>query len=274
MTMGLLRAEWIKLRRLRTTWLLPLLPLGLMLAGGIRIVFSLAETSRTYDLTVDGAVLQSFAFPRPLLNGLQFVSVLGTLLVVLFITAIVGNEFGYDTWKTVLTRRAQRGHFLMVKLGYALAEITVTLILVPLAFQAVLLIALRLLLNTTPPADFSINPWKEVGITFGVAWVRLAIAATIGLLSTVLTRSSASGMALATPWLLGDLLINVLSFNGGMWRDLVPYTFNYNLAAFEAYLRGGVGEVSVAHCLIVLLIYTVGLSLTAIVVFRRRDIAG
>jgi ABC-type transport system involved in multi-copper enzyme maturation permease subunit len=274
MTVGLLHAEWIKLRRLRTTWLLPLLPLVLMLAGGIRIVYALAETSRTFGFAVDETILQSFAFPQPLLNGLQFVSILGTLLVVLFIAAIVGNEFGYDTWKTVLTRRAQRGQFLMVKLGYALAEITITLILVPLLFQAVLLIALRLMLSTAPPTDFSRSNWEAVGITFVVAWVRLAIAATIGLLSTVLTRSSASGMALATPWLLGDLLINALSLNGGMWRDLVPYTFNYNLAAFETYLRGGNGEVSVVHCLSMLLIYTVGLSLTAVVVFRRRDIAG
>lgn len=274
MTVSLLRAEWIKLRRLRTTWLLPILPLVLMLVGGIRIVSSLAETSQTYGFTVDETVLQSFAFPQPLLNGLQFVSVLGTLLVALFITAIVGNEYGYDTWKTVLTRRAQRGHFLMVKLGYALAEITVTLILVPVVFQLAILIALRLMLNAAPPFDFSLKQWEAVGITFAVAWVRLAIAATIGLLSAVLTRSSASGIALATPWLLGDLLINGLSFGGGMWHDLVPYTFNYNLAAFETYLRGGNGEVSVAHCLIMLLIYTVGLSLTAVVVFRRRDIAG
>ena len=274
MTAGLLRAEWIKLRHLRTTWLLPLLPLVLLLVGGIRIVFSVAETSRTYGLAVDGALLQSFAFPQPLLNGMQFVAALGTLLVVLFITAIVGNEFGYDTWKTVLTRRAQRGHFLAVKLSYALAEITLTLILVPLAFQAALLITLRLLLNVTPQADFSIDQWKVVGITFGVVWVRLVIAAVIGLLSAVLTRSSASGMALALPWLLGDLLIDALSYEGGMWRDLVPYTFNYNLNAFENYLHSSPAEVGLAHCLIVLLFYTVGLSLIAIVVFRRRDIAG
>ncbi len=274
MTVGLLRAEWIKLRRLRTTWLLPLLPLVLLLVGGIRIAYAVAETSRTYGLALDETILRSFAFPQPLLNGLQFVGVLGTLLVALFITAIVGNEFGYDTWKTILTRRAQRGHFLMVKLGYALAEITVTLILVPLVFQAAILITLRLTMNITPPMGFSLSRWEDLGITFIVIWVRLAIAATIGLLSTVLTRSSASGMALATPWLLGDLLINGLSYGGGMWRDLVPYTFNYNLVAFEAYLRGGSGEVSVAHCLSMLLIYTVGLSLAAVVVFRRRDIAG
>ena len=274
MTVGLLRAEWIKLRRLRVTWLLPILPMVLMLVGGMRIAYAVAETSRSDGLALDETVLQSFAFPQLLLNGLQFVSVLGTLLVVLFITSIVGNEFGYDTWKTVLTRQARRGHFLMVKLTYALAEITLTLILVPLVFQAAVLITLQLTTNTALPFDSSTNHWDTLGITFVVTWIRLAIAATIGLFSAVLTRSSASGLALATPWLLGDLLINALSFGGGMWRDLVPYTFNYNLAAFETYLRGGSGEVSVAHCLSVLLFYTVGLALAAVVVFRRRDIAG
>jgi ABC-2 type transport system permease protein len=274
MTVGLLRAEWIKLRHLRTTWLMPILPTVLLLVGGIRIVTSLAETSRTYGFAVDETILQSFAFPQPMLNALQFVGILGTLLVALFITAIVGNEFGFDTWKTILTRRARRGHFLMVKLGYALVEITFTLILVPLVFQVALLITLRLTLNLAPPMVFSPSYWEDLGITFSVVWGRLAIASTIGLLSTVLTRSSASGMALATTWLLGDLLVNGLSSNGGMWRDLVPYTFNYNLAAFEAYLRGGTGEVSLVHCLSMLLIYTVGLSLAAVVVFRRRDIAG
>lgn len=274
MTVGLFHAEWIKLRRLRTTWLLPILPAAVMLAGGIRIAFAVAETSRAYGLTLDEAILSSFAFPQPLLSGLQFVGVLGTLLVALFSTTIVGNEFGFDTWKTVLTRQARRGHFLMVKLSYVLAEITLTLIVVPLIFQAAILITLQLTIHVAPPVDFSRSNWENVGTTFVVVWVRLAIAATIGVLAAVVTRSSASGIALATTWLLGDLLVNALSFNGGMWRDLVPFTFNYNLAAFETYLRGGNGEVSVAHCLSMLLFYTIGLSLAAIVVFRRRDIAG
>ena len=47
MTVGLLRAEWIKLRRLRVTWLLPILPMVLMLVGGMRIAYAVAETSRT-----------------------------------------------------------------------------------------------------------------------------------------------------------------------------------------------------------------------------------
>ncbi|HEY4723893.1 MAG TPA: hypothetical protein VII92_18710, partial [Anaerolineae bacterium] len=70
------------------------------------------------------------------------------------------------------------------------------------------------------------------------------------------------------------LMINILSDAGGMWRNIVPYTFNFNLVAFEAYLQGGHSEVSAAHCVIALLVYTMGLTWLALIVFRRRDIAG
>jgi ABC-type transport system involved in multi-copper enzyme maturation permease subunit len=274
MMAGLLHAEWIKLRRLRVTWLTPLLPTFLVFVGGIRIVNSLAESNQRYGVTLDDTILKSFAFPQLMLGGLQFASALGTLLVVIFMTAIVGNEYIFDTWKTLLTRRAGRGRFLMVKLSYALAESTLTLILVPVVFQATTLIAMRSVLNLAPPADFAPSQMASLGITFIVAWVRLAIAATIGLLATVITRSGAGGIALAAPWLLGDLLVNGLSLGNAMWQDLAPYTFNFNLAAFEAYLYGNSSDVSLVHCIAILLIYTVGFSLLAVVIFRRRDIAG
>jgi len=274
MMTGLLRAEWIKLRHLRITWLTPILPAALLMIGGIRTIQSAAESIQMYGITLDDTILRSFAFPQPMLTGLQFASVLGTLLIVISVTMNVGNEFAFDTWKILLTKRARRSRFLLVKLAYALVEAAVTLILAPLVFQIVILIMLRTTLNITPPTSFTSGEVATLGITFLVAWVRLTIAATIGLLATVLTRSSSGGIALAAPWLLGDLLINELSFAGGLWRDLAPYTFNLNLAAFETYLQGGRAEVSDAHCVAVLLVYTVGFTWLAAIVFRRRDIAG
>jgi ABC-2 type transport system permease protein len=274
MMTGLLRAEWIKLRHLRITWLTPILPAALLMIGGIRTIQSAAESIQLYGITLDDTVIKSFAFPQPMLSGLQFASVLGTLLIVISVTMNVGNEFGFDTWKILLTKRAGRGRFLLVKLAYALVEAAAMLILAPLVFQIVILIMLRSVLNITPPTRFMPGDLAGLGITFLVAWLRLTIAATIGLLATVITRSSSGGIAFAAPWLLGDLLINELSFAGGMWRDLAPYTFNLNLAAFEAYLQGGHAEVSAAHCVVVLLVYTIGFTWLAMIVFRRRDIAG
>ncbi|HJW82668.1 MAG TPA: hypothetical protein VJ754_00035, partial [Anaerolineae bacterium] len=75
-------------------------------------------------------------------------------------------------------------------------------------------------------------------------------------------------------WLLADSFVNGLSFVGGVWRDLAQLSFNLNLSALEAYLRGSAGAVPFTQCLAVLLAYTLGFTLLAVVVFRRRDIAG
>src|SRR3972149_1768485 len=200
MMTGLLRAEWIKLRHLRITWLMPILPAALLMIGGIRTIQPAAESIQTYGITLDHTVLKSFPFPQPMLSGLQFASILGTLLVVSIVTTIVGNEFGFDTWKILLTKRAGRSRFLLVKLAYALVEAAATLILAPLVFQIVILIMLRSVLNITPPTSFTSGELAAVGTSFIVAWVRLTIAATIGLLATVITRSISGGIALAGTW--------------------------------------------------------------------------
>ena len=144
----------------------------------------------------------------------------------------------------------------------------------PIAFQLGVLFALRAALGLTPALQFAPGQLGSLGIDFSVAWVRLTIAATIGLLATVVTRSHGGGTALAIPWLLADLLVNGLASTGSMWRTLVPFTFNYNLAAFDAHLRGNASSVPLAQCLIALLVYTVGFAWLAVATFRQRDIAG
>ena len=271
MMTGLLRAEWIKLRHLRITWLMPVIPVVLVLLAAIPPIFALADAARQSDVA---DVLDTYAFPQPLLIGLQIAAVLGSLLVVIFMTATVGNEFAFDTWKTLLTRNARRGRILMVKLSYALVEATAVLIIVPIAFQLGVLFALHTALGLTPAMDITPGQLGSLGTDFIVAWVRLAIAATIGLLATVVTRSHGGGTALAIPWLLADLLVNGLAMTGGMWRTLVLFTFNYNLNAFDAYLRGNSSSVPLAQCLIALLVYTIGFAWLAVATFRQRDIAG
>lgn len=274
MTAALLRAEWLKLRKLRLTWLMPILPSALVLLGAIPPIFALADTYRRFGTAASNDILSAYAFPQPMLAGLQIANLLGSLLVVIFVTATVGNEFGFDTWKVLLTRRAERGRFLLVKLGYALAEATAILIIVPIVFQLGILLALRATLDIAPPGQVSPGELESLGVTFIISWIRLAIAATIGLLATIVTRSSGGGMAIAAPWLLADFIVYGLGFTGGMWRDIVPYTFNLNLVALEAYLGGRAGAVSLAHCLIVLSLYTIGFTLLAVTIFRRRDVAG
>ena len=258
---GLVRAEWLKVRRQPSLWLTIAIPLALAVLGAWITGQTLARF---------GSVAP--AFPRPMLSGLEFVNFLGNILIVMLATGIVGSEYGYDTWKNLLTRRAGRGPFLAVKLGYALAAATAIIILVPLAYQLITLLAYA---STAPTATLP-EAVPDLVIALLVAWLRLAIAACIAVFTTVIARSSCGGLVLALPWLIIDGIVaglGSLPFRS-FWHDVAPYTFNYHLSALAADLSGGAGNVSPLYSASVLLAYTAGLFALAVVIFRRRDIAG
>jgi hypothetical protein len=206
-----------------------------------------------------------------LLNGLQFVAILGTLLVVLFITAIVGNEFSCDTWKTVLTRRAQRGHFLMVKLGYALADhgdADPGPARVPggLANLATVVTQHRAADRFLARAMGGRGDYFRDGL--GSPGDRRNHRIAVGGIDSFQRQRYGVGDAVATgrsPHQRAELWRWDVARSGALYIQLQP-------GAFEA-SAWRKRQVSVAHCLIMLLFY--GGSVTDhVVVFRRRDIAG
>lgn len=273
MTIGIIRGEWLKLRRMGITWVLFLVPLVLALLGSTLPVFSAASTARRFGLDQLGDFAE-LLFPEAMLIGLQIVDFLGGILIILFITAVVGNEYRFDTWKALLARRASRARFLLVKLGYAVVFVTLLTILVPLVFQFGALFALQNALDISIPLNLTSADIQLVGNALILSWLRLVIGISIGLLAATIAQSGGGAVAIALPWMLIDGIVNGLGFFGGLWRGLQPYTFGRNLDAFADYLRGGSDTLTPVHVLIVLLIYTIGISAIAIRIFQRRDIAG
>jgi len=274
MTIHLLRAEWLKLRRMNITWAMLVIPTALALLGSTIPVASLRNAARYLGPNINESIRQ-FAFPQPMLFGLQIDDFLGSLLVLVFITSIVGNEYHFDTWKNLLTRHAGHGRLLLTKLAYALIASAILLIAVPLIFQAGTLVALRTVLDWTPTTlTLSSSEAREIASLAVTAGLRMIIAACMGLLAAVTARSSGGGFAIAAPWMVADSIVSSLGFAGGLWNALAPFTFNYNLTALAANLSGGRGLASVGASLIVLSIYTLGFTVLAITLFRQRDIAG
>jgi ABC-2 type transport system permease protein len=270
---GIVRGEWLKLRRIGITWLTLGVPLLLALLGSTLPVFGIAQTARRFGLDQVGG-FEEFFFPQATLIGLQLVDFLGSILVILFVTAIVGNEYRFDTWKTLLTRRAGRSRFLIIKLAYVLGFATLMAILVPIAFQAGALFSLKAALDIDVPLELTSRDLQVLGNAFVVSWLRLEIAAGIGLLTAIVARSAGGALAIGLPWLLVDGLASTAGLFPGFFRDIAPYTFNRSLDALADYLRGGSNALSIGHVLVVLGIYTIGIALLAITLFRRRDIAG
>ena len=74
----------------------------------------------------------NYSFPSVLLQGLDPVGFLGPLFLIVLGAVIVGSEYGYDTWKNLLTHRAGRVPFIMSKWLVLVAAIGIGLIvLVP-----------------------------------------------------------------------------------------------------------------------------------------------
>lgn len=275
MTGGLLRAEWIKLRRMRITWLVLLLPAAAGLCGAILPTLAAADAMRRFGTRILQS-LDTFAFPQSMLFGLQIVELLGSILIIVFITASVGNEYGFDTWKNLLARHGRRGAFLLAKLLYALAAVTALIVIVPILVHLGMLVTFRVAAGFDFPLQAAPGAWQTFGGAWLLTWLRLAITASIGVFATVITRSSGAGVAIAVSWLLVDALANSLgaAFATSAWHSIAPFTFNFNLNALAAYLRGDAGDVTLLHSLVNLAVYTVGLTVLAMLLFRRRDIAG
>jgi ABC-type transport system involved in multi-copper enzyme maturation permease subunit len=273
MIRGLIRGEWLKVRRLGITWLMIGVPTVLAMLGSTLPIFGAAQAARSIGFDQFGG-FQEFFFPQAAIIGIQLVDFLGGILLIMFITAVVGNEYRFDTWKTLLTRRAGRARFLLVKMGYALGFSTLILILAPLVFQLGANFTLKSALDIDVPIALNAGEGQQLLVSFGVTWLRLEIAVSIGLLTSIVARSAGGALTIGLPWLMVDGLANSVGVFPGFFRDIAPFTFNRNLDALGNYLQGGSHALSPIHISIVLLIYTVGVAALAIALFRRRDIAG
>ena len=209
MTAGLLRAEWLKLRRMRMTWLVLLLPAAAGLCGAVLPTLAVADAARRFGTRILQS-LDTFVFPQSMLFGLQIVELLGSILIVVFITSAVGNEYGFDTWKGLLARHGRRGAFLIAKLLYALAAVTALIVVVPILVHLGILVTFRAAAGFDFPVQAAPDGWQTLGGAWLLAWLRLAITASIGLFATVITRSGGAGVAITVSWLVVDALANSL----------------------------------------------------------------
>src|SRR5215470_10528675 len=131
---SLVRADLFKLRKRAMGWVM----LGIVAA------FTLLEML-TFAALTPGHV--NYTFPVGFLEGLAPVPIVGSFVLIVLGAMLVGTEYGYDTWKNLLIRRAGRAPFILSKWLTLLAAAGVGLILLLLLGQLLGLVldaALRL----------------------------------------------------------------------------------------------------------------------------------
>ena len=252
----------------------------------------IAEISARLDRQVT-----EFTLPGTIPWTLRWTQLISVPILAFLTVLVLGSEYAWGTLRTVLMRGVGRWRLLSVKLGFVVAALAVTWLIV-----LVTVIATSAIVTAFAP-DVSHGSWTAA--TFGDvlgdtarAWFSgLPYVALAALLAIVFSRW-AGGTLAATGLALGVFFVELFSMgrliklfdgvSGFSWfATVAEYDLGWNTAAWMFgeggdpvpgfALAGAIGVVDYPgdlHAFLVLLGYLVLFTVIAFALFRRRDVAG
>lgn len=251
---SLVRADLLKLAKRPMPWTMLLISVG-MVAAAMLIFVSLDVSPNP--------MAPLFTYPGGLLLGPSLIGQLGSLMMVVLGASLVGSEYGYDTWKNLLTRRPGRLPFIVVKWITLMIAVVIGIIVVALWSQG-----LALALGPLDTAAQS-PPLSEALLGTGIYGLAFLAAGSIGMAFGLIGRSTVAGIIGGIVWSIVDSVASQLL---PAW--LSRYTFGIMQADLLAHAAGGEAQYSLAFNLAVLAVYLFVPLVVAAALFRRRDMAG
>jgi ABC-type transport system involved in multi-copper enzyme maturation permease subunit len=251
--MSLLSADLLKTRKRAMGW--AMLAIGMALAAMMLVITMFAPS--------DGSS-PSFAFPNGLLVGAQLLTQLGGLMMIVFGATLAGSEYGFDTWKNLLTRRPNRAAFILSKWVVLAVALLIGSVALPLWSQA-----LGLAFGGWLPAVAA--PEAPLGlVVLQVVLGALAplVAGTIGIFGAVLGRSSVGGIVVGIAWMIVDAIVAQFLPAG-----LKLISFSVANASLGANLAGAEAPFGLVASLLVVVAYVAVPLIGAMELFRARDMA-
>ncbi|MET7969994.1 ABC transporter permease [Micromonospora sp. NPDC005305] len=267
------RAETVKLVRRPASWLL--LAITLVLALIFTYVFPYAGVAGGTDGPNTGRTLAALLPDQLVGNSLGGLPVfLGSILLILGVLT-VGGEYGWGTWKTVLTQGPTRLEVYAGKLlALAAAALAVVLAVFAVGAVASLLIA---------SAEAQPVTWPPVGdllTGIGAGWLIATMWAMLGAVLAVALRAVALPVGLGLVWMLA--VQNLLAAIAAPLVDWVAKAQEGlpgpNAGSLAAALGapgdtpGVAATVGGGQAAVVVAAYLVGFAAVGAVLLRRRDI--
>jgi ABC-2 type transport system permease protein len=276
------RAEWFKLVRRPSIWV----TIGLLLALTVGIGYVLTYLVAIHPPATPGqggpdfAALRRGMYPASLVKkALSNVTTLDGVFALILGVLAQGSEY---TWGTVKTAQTQLPGRLAIVFGQ-LASISLLVLVAVLSIflsdaVASYLIALADGASTAPPA--SVDVIKGVG-AMALIFEFLAILGCF--LATILKQSAvAIGIGLGYVLVVEGLLFGLLVRLGDAFKtvhDLFPVAnasyLNQSfgqVGSVVSITNSGAPEVSAAHAVIALVIWTIGINAISAGVVRHRDV--
>jgi ABC-type transport system involved in multi-copper enzyme maturation permease subunit len=273
---GLLRAEWMKITRQGTTRIVMGLLAGISVLFVVGLTMSVtASQSGSENPLLRQESFSRLGFPGGVFTGIDIIKNIGFFIVAIFFSSVIGSEYSLDTWKNLLVRSNARGGFLAAKLLVTgLALLIIFIITVAIA-QLVALGGHALISDTatqaglTTPVVSTDQFFHNLLVQTGPLLLTYAVGAALAAMFTIITRSTVSGILLTVVWGILDAAISYFVPSIGDW------TLNQNTVSLGKYLdKAGSGDMPLWQNLGVFGVYFLIPMVVAIVIFRRRDMAG
>jgi ABC-2 type transport system permease protein len=286
-----LGAELLKIRKRPSTWVLALIWLAIIVLLNYTLTYALLSSApppsfpegtpkkQQEQLQQQQEQFQEqqlrFLYPENLVpNLIPGYPNVGAPIALILGALAVGSEYGWSTFKTVLTQRPGRTALFFGKL-LALGVVLALLVVLTFATAA----ASSLLVAVLAGAPVKEPPLGELVRALGAGFLILTTWAAFGALLATLLRSTALSIGLVYSLVLEtvifDLPIRNESFTNA--RDFFPGQNSSSLAdSFSEQAPTGFAPptppVDAPQAALVLLSYTAAFIVLAALVFRRRDV--
>ncbi|MGH2813128.1 MAG: ABC transporter permease [Actinomycetota bacterium] len=271
--MSILRAELLKVLRRPATWVIFSIAVGTLVLLVYLAQYLAAQGSSSGLSTGEAAELKERIYPGRFLDA-----VLSNMTQVFHVLALVlgalsvGSEYGWGTWKTILSQGPTRTEVMLGKLVMVAVVVTsLTLTLFALAAASSYVLA------TVDGAHALWPPIAEMAQAVGAGVLVMLLWAMLGASLAALLRQSAVALGLGITYVLTELIASsILSSLEGA-RAFLRVLPGVNAAAF---LRANLTteappfmEISGSRAGFVVTVYACVLILLSTLLVRQRDVA-
>lgn len=236
---------------------------------GLRAQCDQLATARAQQLP---ATYERFTLPGSIKQALGTASSIGGILIAVLAASTVGVEYSWGTMRTALVRGTGRWQYLAGKIAVLLLAALGALLVVVIVTSLSSAVASNL---AAAPAGFVAPAWGGAFEAIGRAWFGFVPMIALVVMLTVLTSSTATGMAIGIGYLIAEPLILVLLRQlSDRFTGISDYLLAANISGWNggASLGAAGATVGSMHHLVVLLIYTAVFVGLATWLIESRDV--
>jgi ABC-2 type transport system permease protein len=278
-----LSAELLKLRKRPATWIIVGVWLAMNLAFGYLIpylIYRSGSLEGSNGATASAQILAAVLPAGLVTNVLGGYPLFGGAMVLILGALMTGGEYGFGTWKTLLTQRPRR----IEVLGGVLAALAVVVLALSVA-SFVLSASASSVIAAVESAPGTFPSVAEFARGLASGWLIMGMWGLLGALAGIAFRSTAMAVGLGLVWaLVIENLIRgfsaLMDVFGAIQKALPGVNAGSLVAALGAPGQGdgaagapGVGAVvGGTQAVVVLACYAVGFVLIAGLLLTRRDV--